>query len=133
MFIGTNPVVEAPVLNARVRRAWTNGCNVDLIGDAVDLTYEYTHKGTDRAALQKILDTKPTKAIVDNPSVVVLGQGALQEADGEAVLAAAMQICEASNSKLLILHSAAGRVGAMDVGATNADGMKAVEDADVVL
>ncbi len=132
MFIGTNPVVEAPVLNARVRRAWTNGCNVDLIGDAVDLTYEYTHKGTDRAALQKILDTKPTKAIVDNPSVVVLGQGALQEADGEAVLAAAMQICEASNSKLLILHSAAGRVGAMDVGATNADGMKAVEDADVV-
>jgi NADH-quinone oxidoreductase subunit G len=115
-----------------VRRAWTNGCNVDLIGKAADLTYEYAHKGTDRAALQTILDTKPTKAIVENPSVVVLGQGALLEADGAAVLAAAMQISEASQSKLLILHTAAGRVGAMDVDATNADGMKAVEAAEVV-
>jgi NADH-quinone oxidoreductase subunit G len=132
LFIGTNPVVEAPVLNARVRRAWTNGCNVDLIGKAADLTYEYAHKGTDRAALQTILDTKPKKAIVENPSVVVLGQGALLEADGAAVLAAAMQISEASQSKLLILHTAAGRVGAMDVDATNADGMKAVEAAEVV-
>ena len=132
MFIGTNPVVEAPVLNARVRRAWSNGCNVDLIGEAVDLTYDYNHKGTDRAALQAILDTKPAKNIVDNPSVIVLGQGALQEADGAAVLAAAMQMCEASKSKLLILHTAAGRVGAMDVDATNKDGMKAVESADVV-
>ncbi|MDC1430396.1 NADH-quinone oxidoreductase subunit NuoG [Octadecabacter sp.] len=132
LFIGTNPVVEAPVLNARVRRAWTNGCNVDLIGKAADLTYEYAHKGTDRAALQTILDTKPTKAIVENPSVVVLGQGALLEADGAAVLAAAMQISKASQSKLLILHTAAGRVGAMDVDATNADGMKAVEAAEVV-
>ena len=132
LFIGTNPVVEAPVLNARVRRAWTNGCNVDLIGKAADLTYEYAHKGTDRAALQTILDTKPTKAIVENPSIVVLGQGALLEADGAAVLAAAMQISEASQSKLLILHTAAGRVGAMDVDATNADGMKAVEAAEVV-
>jgi len=120
------------VLNARVRRAWSKGCNIDLIGDAVDLTYDYNHKGTDRAALQAVLDTKPAKAVVDNPSVVVLGQGALQEADGAAVLAAAMQMCEASDSKLLILHTAAGRVGAMDVDATNADGMKAVESADVV-
>ena len=132
MWIGTNPVVEAPVLNARVRRAWTNGCNVDLIGDAVDLTYDYNHKGTDRAALQAILETKPAQEIVENPSVIVIGQGALQEADGAAVLAAAMQMCEASQSKLLVLHSAAGRVGAMDVDATNKDGMKAVEAAEVV-
>ncbi|MCF2872123.1 NADH-quinone oxidoreductase subunit NuoG [Octadecabacter sp. G9-8] len=132
MFIGTNPVVEAPVLNARVRRAWSNGCNVDLIGEAVDLTYDYNHKGADRAALQAIIDTKPTKDIVENPSVIVLGQGALIEADGAAVLAAAMQICDASQSKLLILHTAAGRVGAMDVGAVNDAGMKAVEGAEVV-
>jgi NADH-quinone oxidoreductase subunit G len=43
-----------------------------------------------------------------------------------------MQMCDASKSKLLILHTAAGRVGAMDVDATNKDGMKAVEAADVV-
>jgi NADH-quinone oxidoreductase subunit G len=133
MFIGTNPVIEAPVLNARVRKAWVDGCNVDLIGAPVDLTYDYNHKGADRAALQTILDTKPTKAIVENPSVVIIGQGALREADGEAVLAAAMQVCEASKSKLMILHSAAGRVGAMDVGAVTKGGMAAaIDGVDVV-
>ena len=133
MFIGTNPVIEAPVLNARVRKAWVDGCNVDLIGAPVDLTYDYNHKGADCAAFQTILDTKPTKAIVENPSVVIIGQGALREADGEAVLAAAMQVCEASKSKLMILHSAAGRVGAMDVGAVTKGGMAAaIDGVDVV-
>jgi NADH-quinone oxidoreductase subunit G len=132
MLIGTNPALEAPVLNARLRKAWTQGCNIDVIGQAVDLTYEYNHKGTDRAALDKILATKPAKAIVDEPSIVILGQGALSEADGEAVLAAAMAICEASKSKLLILHSAAGRVGAMDAGCTAPNGMNSLKDAKVV-
>ncbi|WP_377506716.1 NADH-quinone oxidoreductase subunit NuoG [Octadecabacter sp. R77987] len=133
LWIGTNPVLESPVLNARVRKAWTRGCNVDLIGAPVDLTYDYNHKGTDRAALDKLMGTKPTKDIVDNPSVVIIGQGALREADGEAVLAAAMAICEASGSKLMVLHTAASRVGAMDVGAVTDGGMAAaVDGADVV-
>ena len=50
-LIGTNPRVEAPVLNARIRKAWTNGANIGLVGEAVDLTYDYAHVGTDRAAL----------------------------------------------------------------------------------
>ncbi|PHQ80577.1 MAG: NADH-quinone oxidoreductase subunit G, partial [Thalassobium sp.] len=133
LWVGTNPVLESPVLNARVRKAWTRGCNVDLIGAPVDLTYDYTHKGTDRAALEALLNTKPTKEIVDNPSIVIIGQGALREADGAAVLAAAMQLCEASNAKLMVLHTAAARVGAMDVGAVTDGGMEAaVDGADVV-
>ena len=38
-LIGTNPREEAPVLNARIRRAWARGADVGLIGQAVDLTY----------------------------------------------------------------------------------------------
>src|SRR6056297_1755594 len=34
ILIGTNPAVEAPVLNARIRKAWINGANVTLIGPA---------------------------------------------------------------------------------------------------
>src|SRR6056300_614167 len=37
-LIGTNPRDEAPVLNARIRRAWANGAQVGLVGEAVDLT-----------------------------------------------------------------------------------------------
>jgi len=64
---------------------------------------------------------------------VIVGQGALREADGEAVLAEAMALAEASGSKLMVLHTAAGRVGAMDVGAVTAGGMDAaIEGAKVI-
>jgi NADH-quinone oxidoreductase subunit G len=131
LMIGTNPRDEAPVLNARIRKAWNAGADVALIGQAVDLTYDYVHMGTDREALVKLQshDFGPVK---EAASVIVIGQGALQEADGAAVLAAAMDVVEKTNSKLLVLHTAAGRVGAMDVGATNEGGRNAVSDCDVV-
>ena len=39
-LIGTNPRDEAPVLNARIRKAWANGANIGLVGEAFDLTYD---------------------------------------------------------------------------------------------
>ncbi|MGR3505093.1 MAG: NADH-quinone oxidoreductase subunit NuoG [Paracoccaceae bacterium] len=131
-IIGSNPAIEAPVLNARIRKAWLRGATVGLIGEAVDLTYEYDHVGTDRAALEKLSAQKISQDTQDAPSLVIVGQGALREADGAAVLAHAMALAENSKSKLLILHTAAARVGAMDVDATNADGMKALEGAEVI-
>jgi NADH-quinone oxidoreductase subunit G len=62
-----------------------------------------------------------------------VGQGAINEADGEAVLAHAMRLAENSNSRLLILHTAASRVGAMDVGAVTEGGLAAAtEGAEVI-
>ncbi|WP_298675971.1 NADH-quinone oxidoreductase subunit NuoG [uncultured Lentibacter sp.] len=131
-LIGTNPREEAPVLNARIRRAWARGANVSLIGQAVDLTYEYTHLGDDRAALAKALEGASKEAL-EAESLVIVGQGALREADGAAVLAAAMKLAETTGSKLLVLHTAASRVGALDVGAVTEGGLTAATDsADVV-
>ncbi|MEM1301069.1 MAG: molybdopterin-dependent oxidoreductase, partial [Pseudomonadota bacterium] len=131
LLIGTNPRNEAPVLNARLRKAWLKGCEVAMVGQAVDLTFDYTHMGTGRDALAK-LQGHSFGAIKDVPSVVIVGQSALTGEDGAAVLAAAMDITEKTNGKLLILHSAAGRVGAMDAGATNPDAMNAVQSAEVI-
>lgn len=130
-LIGTNPRTEAPVLNARIRKAWSAGADVGLVGEPVDLTYDYAHVGTDRAALDSLLG-KDYGDVLDAPSVVIVGQGALQEADGAAVLAAAMKLAEDTNSKFMVLHTAASRVGAMDVGAVNDRGMDAVAEADVI-
>ena len=131
-LIGTNPRDEAPVLNARIRRAWANGAQVGLVGEAADLTYDYAHVGTDRAALAGLLGKKHD-AVLDAPSIVILGQGALREADGAAVLAAAMQLAEETKSKLMILHTAASRVGAMDIGAVTTGGLHAaIDGADVI-
>ncbi len=132
LLIGTNPRDEAPVLNARIRKAWAHGAEVALVGPAVDLTYEYHHVGSDRAALQTIVDMGGDDEIKGKRSLVIVGQGALQEADGSAVLAAAQAIASNTESGLIVLHTAASRVGAMDVDATNESGMEAVNAADVI-
>ncbi|MFU8882923.1 MAG: NADH-quinone oxidoreductase subunit NuoG [Rhodobacterales bacterium] len=121
LIVGSNPRDEAPVLNARIRKAWTRGANVALVGEAVDLTYPYTHLGTDRAAL--------AAAKAPEGTIVIVGQGALREADGAAVLAA----CMALSGRMLVLHSAAARVGAMDVGAVTQGGMTAAIDGAEVI
>ena len=132
-LIGTNPRLESAVLNARIRKAWTNGATVGLLGEAVDLTYDYVHVGTDRAALVELSDKEVSEATREKPSIVIVGQGAINEADGEAVLAHAMKLAENSNSKLLVLHTAASRVGAMDVGAVTEGGLAAAtEGAEVI-
>ena len=132
LLIGTDPRNEAPVLNARIRKAWIHGAEVALVGPAVDLTYDYAHMGDDRAALQKVVDMGGDDEIRAKRSLVIVGQGALQEADGAAVLAAAQAVAANTDSGLLILHTAASRVGAMDIDATNERGMDAVNEADVI-
>jgi len=128
-IVGSNPRSEAPVLNARIRKAWTRGAAVKLIGPAVDLTYEAEHLGNDRAALVRAADgAEPA-----GRGIVILGQGALTEADGAAVLGQAMKLAEAAGAKLLVLHTAAARVGAMDVGAVTEGGMAAALDGAEVI
>ncbi len=132
-LIGTNPRVESPVLNARIRKAWTKGATIGLVGQAVDLSYEYVHVGTDRAALERLSSQVISDATKAKLTLVIVGQGAINEADGEAVLAHAMRLAENSGSKLLILHTAAARVGAMDVGAVTEGGLAAAtEGAEVI-
>ena len=131
-LIGTNPREEAPVLNARIRKAWLNGAQIGLVGEAADLTYEYAHVGTDRAALAGLIG-KNYGAVLEAPSIVIVGQGALIGADGAAVLSQAMKLAEETGSKFMVLHTAVGRVGALDIGATAEGGVEAALDgADVV-
>jgi NADH-quinone oxidoreductase subunit G len=131
-LIGTDPRNEAPVLNARIRKAWARGANVGLIGPNVELTYDVVHIGTDRQAL---VDTaaKDMGAVKDMDSLVIIGMGALREADGAAVLSQAMALADKTKSRFLVLHTAAGRVGAMDVGAVTDGGMDAALDGAEVI
>jgi NADH-quinone oxidoreductase subunit G len=129
-LIGTNPRDEAAVLNARIRKAWTLGADVYRFGPPTDLTYPVVEMGAGRDALvAAVKDAKPQ----DKPALVIVGQGALTEADGAAVLSQAMKLAEGLGAGLLILHTAAARVGAMDVGAATDGGLTAAMDgAEVV-
>ena len=129
LLVGTNPRSEAPVLNARIRKAWSKGAKVALVGEAVDLTYDYTHIGTGMGDLA-VLAEQDHSDKQGLRGVMIVGQAALAH---EGALANAMKVAEAANSKLLILHTAAARVGAMDVGAVTDGGISAALDgAEVV-
>ncbi|MDV4143912.1 NADH-quinone oxidoreductase subunit NuoG [Shimia sp. FJ5] len=129
-LIGSNPSDEAPVLNARIRKAWIKGANVTVVGPKdMDLTYDYTSVGPGRLPLNRLVsEAKPTEG-----AIVIVGQGAITEGDGVAVLGQAMALAEKLGGKMLVLHTAASRVGAMDLGAVTEGGLDvAMEGAEVV-
>ena len=123
LLIGTNPRVEAPVWNARIRKAWLwNDLEVGMIGEAADLTYDYASLGDSLSVADlKSGDFYKTLQGAKRPMVVV-GEAALCRADGEAVLANALQIANEIGAVsedwagFGVLHTAAGRVGALDAG-----------------
>jgi len=59
LLIGTNPKIESPVFNARIRKAVVkNNLQVGLIGSSCDLTYEYDHLGVSPKTIIDLLDGK---------------------------------------------------------------------------
>ena len=132
VLIGTDPAREAAVLNARIRKAWLRGADVSVIGEAADLTYDYEHLGTDRTALAELSRRMRDAGESDEATLVILGAAALTGGDGAAVLAHARAMAEAAGGGLLILHSAAARIGAMDAGCHTEGGIDAALSADVI-
>jgi NADH-quinone oxidoreductase subunit G len=131
MLIGTNPAVEAPVLNARIRKAWSRGADIGHVGPAADLTYDHAHLGDGPSVLTDLLK-RDHSDVAEKKSIIIVGMGALAREDGAAVLASAMALAEATKSGFMVLHTAASRVGAMDIGAVTEGGVGDVVSADVV-
>ena len=129
LLIGTNPRIEAPTINARIRkRVMQGGCKVSVIGERADLTYPYSYLGAGPETLAQLLASAVASG---QKPMVIVGQGAIARTDGREVLAAAYKaavklgaVTEGWNG-FNVLHTAAGRVGALDVCALPAkDGGK---------
>ena len=127
LIIGSNPRLEAPVINARIRKRHVQGrFPIGRIGPAgVDLTYPHQHLGDGPAAIRALLDGShpfaATLKAAKNP-MVILGRDALARADGAAVLAAAWQVAASADALrpdwhgFNVLHRFGGQVGALDLG-----------------
>jgi NADH-quinone oxidoreductase subunit G len=129
LIVGSNPRREAPVLNARIRKRWLKGdFKVSLVGEQADLTYDYDYLGAGADSLLRFIQSaRPVGKLL-----VIVGQGAISRPDGDAILALAAQaaqklggISEGWNG-FSVLHTAAARVGALDLGfAPGAGGLDA--------
>jgi NADH-quinone oxidoreductase subunit G len=137
LLIGTNPRKEAPVLNARIRKAWVAGrVPVGVVGPAPDLTYPATTLHESPAVLDALRSgAHPFGAVLRDAQkpMIVIGQAALERTDGAALLAAAWRLAaevgalKADWHGFNMLHTAAGRVGALDLGFLPSGRGKAME------
>ncbi|CAN7243282.1 NADH-quinone oxidoreductase subunit NuoG [Bosea sp. LjRoot9] len=126
LIIGANPRKEAPILNARIRKRWLRGdFKVSLIGEKVDLTYDYDYLGAGSDTLAELIKT--ATAAKAKPMVLV-GQGALTRADGAAILSMAAKAAQVLGGAgegwngFGVLHTAAARVGSLDLGFVPGEG-----------
>ncbi|HEV2509897.1 NADH-quinone oxidoreductase subunit NuoG [Bosea sp. (in: a-proteobacteria)] len=126
LIIGSNPRREAPIVNARIRKRWLRGdFKVSLIGEKVDLTYAYDYLGAGAETLADLV--KRAGAAGERPMVLV-GQGALTRSDGAAVLSLAAKAAEVLGAVkdgwngFGVLHTAAARVGGLDLGFVPGEG-----------
>jgi NADH-quinone oxidoreductase subunit G len=126
LIIGSNPRHEAPVLNARIRKRWVaGGFNIGLIGVAHDLTYPVDHLGAGPDAIAALREPSHRFAEILGKAkkpMLILGAGALARPDGAAILAAAWALAASTNMLTTgwhgfnVLHHAAARVAALDLG-----------------
>ena len=126
LLIGCDPRHEAPVLNARIRKRWRQGLfRVARIGAPVDLTYPVEELGAGTQTLQELVDGRI--GFIDvlkgaKKPLIIVGPGAVARSDGAAVLAAARALAEACGAVqdewcgFNVLHTAASRVGGLDLG-----------------
>ncbi|MBO0344551.1 NADH-quinone oxidoreductase subunit NuoG [Roseibium limicola] len=138
LIIGSNPRFEAPVLNARIRKQWRKGgLKVGVIGQAADLTYETTYLGAGTDTLRDLIAGKNSFLDVLKAAkkpMIIVGQGALARVDGASILGHAAKLAQsvgaisADWNGFNVLHTAASRVGGLDIGFVPGEGGKSVLD-----
>jgi NADH-quinone oxidoreductase subunit G len=126
LIIGSNPRREAAVLNARIRKVWGRGSlPVAVIGEQADLTYSYDYLGAGAESLSALIAGDLSFAnVLKNAKkpMIIIGQGAINRADGAAILALAAQLAGDVGvvvdgwNGFNILHNEAAYVGALDIG-----------------
>ncbi len=139
LLVGANPRWEAPVLNARIRKTWL-AANIQIagIGVTMDQTYPVRDLGAGVDVLEQIANGGHAFAAALRDAkrpMVVLGAGAVARSDGAQILKLAAKI--ASDTGMIgpggkaaeggwngfnILHTAASRVAALDLGFVPGEG-----------
>ena len=134
LIVGSNPRFEASVLNARIRKRFRAGpLPIGVIGDVGDLRYDYEQLGAGPETLKDLAEGNGSffQALkkASHPLIIV-GQGALARTDGAAVLgqaarlAGAVNACRPDWNGFCVLHTAAARVGGLDLGFVPGEGGK---------
>ena len=126
LLVGTNPRLEATILNARIRKAYIkNRLKIYSIGDPGDLTYPYINLASNTSLIRAIaygtheISEKIKKS---NKPMIIIGESALYGETGKYIFETLKYFLSKNNfikedwNALNILTQQASRVGAIDLG-----------------
>jgi len=135
LIVGSDPRREAPILNARIRKRYLmGGFPIGVLGPEKDLTYAVEDLGNDPATLEELSAGRhPFSDVLERAErpLILVGQGALARPDGADVMAhvrrlavrvGALSEAEGAWNGLGVLHTAAARVGGLELGFVPGDG-----------
>ncbi len=122
LIVGTNPRKEAALVNARIRKTWLDKqIPVALVGAAADLNYPFTHLGAGLKDFEKVAADFVKKTGAKRPMMIV-GAGIFAGESGSAVQGLMRRVAESIGAVSAewigfnVLHTAASRVGAIEIG-----------------
>ena len=126
LLVGTNPRLEATILNARIRKAYLkNRLEIFSIGDVGDLTYPYKNLGSNTSVIKEIVEgsNQISKKIKQSKKpIIIIGESALYGKIGQYVFETLKSFLFNNNfikqewNALNVLCQQASRVGALDLG-----------------
>ncbi|MDK9694930.1 MAG: NADH-quinone oxidoreductase subunit NuoG [Siculibacillus sp.] len=132
LIVGSNPRLEAPVLNARIRKRWRKGgCPIGVIGEEADLNYAYNFLGEGPNAVANLASggngfLEVLKAA--SRPLILVGNAVSAREDGPALMAALAKLAVDVGAAgpewngFSVLHTAASRVAALDLGVVPGEG-----------
>ncbi|KAM3717470.1 NADH-ubiquinone oxidoreductasesubunit [Dirofilaria immitis] len=127
LLVGTNPRFEAAIFNARIRKSFRHtDIQIGVIGEEVDLKYDYEYLGDNGKILDDIINGKSEFAKrlqAAKQPMIIIGSRALQGKHGAALLGKIQVFAEKLRSRtkrsikiVNVLQRYSSQVGALDVG-----------------
>lgn len=110
LLIGTDPRHEAAIVNTRLRKSYLQSpVQFGLVGEKVDLTYQYEHLGQDGASLAAFLEGKGAggdsafaKAFKEaKKPLIIVGSGVGEQEGAEGVYATLAKYVEANKERFV--------------------------------
>ncbi|KAF8407577.1 hypothetical protein HHK36_006711 [Tetracentron sinense] len=126
LLVGTQPRIEAPMVNARIRKAvHATQAKVGYIGPATELNYDYQHLGTGPQTLLEIAERRHSFCLAllnaKYPAIIV-GAGLFERKDKDAIFSAVETIAKLGKvvrpdwNGLNVLLLNAAQAAALDLG-----------------
>ncbi|MEZ5749744.1 MAG: NADH-quinone oxidoreductase subunit NuoG [Caenibius sp.] len=118
LIVGSHVRWEAPLVNARLRKAAKNGAKLFIVGPQWETTFPATFLGADVA----VLDSLPAEVVAamegaERPAIILGGAGLARGALGPLLaLAAKWKLVRDGWNGFNVLHMAASRMGGLMLG-----------------